>query len=67
MHLPYALVRRLHELDQYLLFGEAESQQGVECETGISDPGESVIPTRQPAISQILCDVPISPTSHMFR
>jgi len=44
MRLPCALVKRLNEVDRDLLFGETKSQQGVERETGISDPSESIIP-----------------------
>ena len=44
MHLPCPSVTHLHEVDVDILFGETKSQQGVECETGISDPSESIIP-----------------------
>jgi len=30
-----------------VLFGEPKPEQGVESETGISDPSESVVPDRQ--------------------
>ena len=54
MHLPCPLVTRSHEVDKDLLFGETKSQQGVERETGISDPSESIIPNHQQAVKSHL-------------
>lgn len=54
MHLPCPSVTHLHEVDVDILFGETKSQQGVECETGISDPSESIIPNHQQAVESRL-------------
>jgi hypothetical protein len=50
MRLPYTLVTPLYKVDRDLLFSETKSQQGVKCETGISDPSESIIPDCQQGI-----------------
>jgi hypothetical protein len=50
MHLPCTLITPSYKVDRNLLFSETKSKQGVECETGISDPSESVIPDCQQGI-----------------